>query len=290
MTIDAKMKAKLKNFSKNFAKEKKRADELGGFTEIPDGKYLAKVTSCELKNSNAGEMHLVFIFEITESAEDDSLVGAKASKWCNVEKEDGPAYLIRDLRRFGIELEDLEQLPEIAKLIDDQKPEVKITLKTGNSGQFSYIDQVISELDAGNNAVSKEQDEEEEDIEEDEDEESSEDSEDVEEAAEEESEENVQIEVGTVVSFTSKKGEEIVGEVIALNEKAGTVDIKSGTRSFKGITTDRLSLPENASEVEVEEEEEEEEEKPVTKKKTAKKVEPVKKTSPAKKTATKKRK
>ena len=155
MVLDPKMAAKLKNFNKNFAKEKKRADELGGFAEIPDGKYLAKVAACDIKNSNAGEMHLVFQFEIMESAEDESLVGAKASKWCNIEKEDGSAYLIRDLRRFGIELEDLTQLPEVAKMIDDQKPEVKISLKTGNAGQFTYIDQVISEMDAGDHAAAE---------------------------------------------------------------------------------------------------------------------------------------
>lgn len=277
--IDAKMKAKLKNFNKNFSKERKRADELGGFAEIPDGKYLAKVSGCEIKNSNAGEMHMVFMFEILESAEDESLVGAKASKWCNVEKEDGPAYLIRDLRRFGIELDDLEQLPEVAKILDDQKPEVKISLKTGNSGQFTYIDQVISEIDAGDHASSGEEDGGEE-------EESAED-----ETGEEEGSEDVDLEVGTKVSFTSKKGEEILGEITAVDEKAGTVDIKAGTRAFKGITVDRLSIPEEESAEEEGEEEGEEEEDPKPAKKAAvRKVAPVKKVAPAKsKAATKKK-
>ena len=167
MAIDSKILAKLKNFNKNFAKQKKRADELGGFTEIPDGKYRAKVASCDLRNSNAGEAHLVFIFEITDSAEDDSLIGSKASKWCNIEKEDGIPYLIKDLRKFGVELEDLEQLPEIAELINNQKPELKISLKTGSSGQFSYIDQVTSEIDAGDHATTGEEDDSDEESEED---------------------------------------------------------------------------------------------------------------------------
>lgn len=295
--LDAKMKAKLKNFNKNFNKEKKRADELGGFAEIPDGKYRAKVSSCELKNSNAGELHLVFIFEIIESPEDESLVGSKASKWCNVEKEDGPAYLIRDLRKFGIELEDLEQLPEIAKLIDNQKPEIKLNMKTGNSGQFSYIDQVISELDAGDHATSEDSEDEDEESEEDDDAAEAEETTE-EEEAEEEAEEDVQLEVGTTVVFNSKSGEKIEGQITSIDEKGGTVSIKAGTRSFKGIAVDRLSLPEttevNEEEEEVEEEEEEVKKpaKAAAKKPEVKKVAPAKKAAPAKKTVapTKKRK
>lgn len=288
MGLDPKMAAKLKNFNKNFAKEKKRADELGGFAEIPDGKYLAKVSGCEIKNSNAGEMHLVFQFKIMESAEDESLVGAKASKWCNIEKEDGGAYLIRDLRRFGIELEDLTQLPEVAKMLDEQKPEVKISLKTGNSGQFTYIDTVISEIDAGEHAASEEAEDEDDSSDESDDE--SDDDE-----GEEEGEEGIALEVGTKVKFTTKKGEDVDGEIVTMDEKAGTVDIKAGTKSFKGIAVDRLSIPEDEdsddeSDDDEEDEGEEEEVKPVAKKSTAKKAASAKKVAPARKSTTKKRK
>jgi len=291
MGIDASMKAKLAKFNKNFSKEKKRADELGGFAEIPDGKYLAKVTSCEIKNSNAGEMHLVFIFEITESAEDESLVGAKASKWCNVEREDGPAYLIRDLRKFGIDLDDLEQLPEVAKLIDDQKPEVKISLKTGNSGQFTYLDTVISEIDAGDKAMSddNESDDDEDEDSEEEDEESEEEGED----EEEQEEDDLELKVGVSVQFTSKKGEKVLGEITVVDEKKGTVDVKSGKTSFKGIAVDRLSIPEAEDQSDESEEEEEEDESKSSKvtKVTSTKGKAVAKATkkaPAKKTAKKK--
>lgn len=292
--MDPKMKAKLKNFNKNFNKEKKRADELGGFSEIPDGKYLSKLTSCEMKNSNAGELHLVFQFEILESAEDESLVGAKCSKWCSLEKEDGPAYLIRDLRRFGIELEDLEQLPEIAELLNNQKPELKLTLKTGNSGQFTYIDSVISEIDAGDHAGAGEDDDDDNDDNDDSDDEDVDDSSDEEgeDEGEEETEEeteDVEIEEGTTVSFTSKKGEEITGQVVLVNEKSGTVDIKSGTRSFKDIAVDRLSIPKSEEVEDIEDEEEEEEEEQEAKP-AAKKAVASKKPAPAKKQASKSKK
>ncbi len=281
MAIDPKMKAKLDKFNKNFAKEKKRADELGGFAEIPDGKYLARVSSCDIKNSNAGEMHLVFQLEVLESAEDEALVGAKASKWCNIEKEDGSAYLIRDLRRFGIELEDLTQLPEVAKMIDEQKPEVKISLKTGNAGQFTYIDQVVSEMDAGDHAAAEDAEDEDEDSGE---EEESEDD------VDDEQEEGTSIEVGMKVTFIWKK-EEMEGTVKEILEKENKVKVSSGGKVYP-VALDAISLPEVEAEEEVEQEEEaeEEEEEAPAKKPAAKKAVPVKKAALAKKPAAKKRK
>lgn len=284
MGIDPKMAAKLKNFNKNFAKEKKRADELGGFAENPDGKYLAKVTNCDIKNSNAGEMHFVFQFEILESAEDESLVGAKASKWANVEKEDGMAYLIRDLRKFGIELEDLTQLPEAAKMIDDQKPEVKISLKTGNAGQFTYIDTVISEMDAGDHTPN---DEEEGDENEDEVGDEGNESEET-----EETDEGTSVEIGMKVGFIWKK-EKMEGIIKEILEKENKVKVSSGGKIYP-VALDAISLPEVEVEEETEEEEEEveeeEEQVPVIKKAPPKKVAPANKAAPAKKTAAKKRK
>ena len=270
--MDNKMLERLKKFNKNFAASKSKAEELGGFGDNPpDGKYLSRVSECSLKESNAGALHFVFQFEILESAEDESIIGTKVSKWSGIESEDGMAYLIRDLRRFGLEAESAEDLGKIADLLNKEKPEVKITLKSKDSGQFCYIDKVISEIDAGDMAA---------------DEDSEDDSE--EEEAEDESEETeggeVDIEIGTTVTFTSKKGDEVTGEVVAIDDKAGTVDIKAGTKSFKGITVDRLSVPEMEETEDSEEEEEEsedveveekEEEKP-SKKAAPKKVEPKK--------------
>lgn len=286
--MDRKMMERLKTFNKNFSKQKERANELGGYSEVPDGKYLCKVSNAEVKESNAGALHFVFQFEILESAEDESIVGTKVSKWSGIESEDGMAYLIRDLRRFGLEAESAEDLGKIADLLNKEKPEVKITLKSKDSGQFCYIDKVISEIDAGELAANED----------------SEDDSEEEESEEEESEEaegdDVDIEVGTTVTFTSKKGDEVTGEVVAIDDKAGTVDIKAGTKSFKGIAVDRLSIPEmeeeteeTEEEVEEEEETEEEEEMEVKVKPVATKVAPKKQEKqvakkPAAKTAAKK--
>lgn len=278
---DKNIMAKLKAFNKNFSKEKKRADELGGFSEIPDGKYLAKVSSCELKESNAGELHLVFVFEIMESAEDESLVGSKVSKWCSLEREDGPAYLMRDLKRFGIEIEDLTQLKEVADLIDSQKPELKITLKDNGKGQFTYIDSVISEIDAGEMTADEEEgdddDEEEEggadEVDDDADDDDSEQEED---EGDDEAEEEVSLEKGMTVNFTWK-GKTLQGTIKEIIERDGIVKV-SADGKLHPVGIDAISIPEaeeeEAEEVEEDDEPTEEEEAPTPKKAAPAKAKP----------------
>lgn len=274
-------KSKLKKFSKTVKTAKQRAATEGYGAELNDGVYKAKITSCELKESNAGEVHLVFNFEVVSG--DDK--GAKVSKWCKVETEDDQVWLERDLARFGIELpDDLSDLVDIAKAIDKAKPLVKIQLKSKDSGQFSYINRVLDEVDFGDAAEPTEEDEdddydeeeeeEDDDAEEDEDEEDDEDDEeedgdedededeDEEEVEEDEDEEEeaeddddeeaeMEIDVGMEVSFEGKKGAIMTGKIVKLMEDEGKVKIKVGTKTYT-VAADELMLPEEPVETEPE--------------------------------------
>ena len=267
MAIDPKIAAKLKSFNKNFAKQKERAQELGGFAEVPDGKYLATLDSAELRFTKNGALNFVFHFKITESAEDESLVGVQVNRWCDIDtKEDGMGYLLKDLARFGIQAETSEQLAEIADLLTSQKPEVKISLKTNTNGsQFSYIDAVISEIDAGDH-VSEESEE----GENNEDEEIDEDS-----GTDEIDAEDVGIEIGTEVSF-SWKGSKLTGVIKEIDEENEKLKVSSGGKVYPVKLVD-VSIPEAEEEVEIEEEEEieEVEEEEIQKKPAPKKEKPV---------------
>ena len=271
--MDNKMMEKLKKFNKNFAAQKSRADELGGFSEVPDGKYLCKVSDAQVKESNAGALHFVFQFEILESAEDESLVGVKVSKWAGIEGEDQIAYLIRDLRKFGIEMESIEDLGKIGDLLTKQQPELKVTLKSKDSGQFSYIDKVIGEVEAGDMGADEDSNDSDDDSAEDDSEE--EESEEEKEATETD---DVALEVGMEVSFTWK-GEDMTGKIKEILEDEEKLKISSGGKIYPVKLAD-VTLPEAEETEEAEEEEEEEEEKPV-KKAAPKKVEPAKKAAPA---------
>lgn len=298
-------KSKLAKASKSFKTAKQRAKEEGGFPELPDGKYMSVLQSCELKDSAAGDSYLVMQFKIS----DGEFKGQVQSKWIRFESEDDQVWLIRDLERFGIQLEDLSELEEVAKLLNDSKAEVKISLKTKDSGQFMYVDKVMSEIDAGDFAAEESNDDdegEEENDEEDEDEdpaiasddsdddeEESDDEEDeAEEDEEEEEESDEAVKVGMEAAFEGKGGKEIKGKIIAILEETEEVKIKSGDKTYT-VKAERLYIPE-VDEVEEEEEEEEESDeavkpakKAVAKKKTA--SAPAKKAVVKKKTAAKKR-
>jgi len=140
--------ARLAKFGKTFKTAKERAKEEGGFgNDLPDSKYKARLESCEINEAkSSGRLQVAFNFVVTAGEEK----GEKVGKYQSIETEDDQVWLARDLRRFGIDMPDnAEDLQEVVKLLDDSKPELVISLKTKDSGQFCYIDKVTSELDAG---------------------------------------------------------------------------------------------------------------------------------------------
>lgn len=246
------MLKKLKRFDKTFKTAKKRAHEEGfGGAELPDGKYKARLESCELSESqSSGRMQVCFAFVVTAGEQK----GEKVRKYQAVETEDDQVWLARDLKRFGIEApESAQDLIDTVKLLDESKPELVISLKTKDSGQFCYIDKVTSEIEGGDEDEEESEDDEEM---EDSDEESKDETEEEEEEEGEEEEnedEGVEVEVGMEVKFTSKTGKKLSGKVVKVIEDEESVKVKTLKGNFHTVKIEDVELPEAEDEEETEE-------------------------------------
>jgi sRNA-binding protein len=167
--------------------------------------------------------------------------GERVHKYQSVETEDDMVWLNRDLKRFGLEgPESGDDLVEIVKLLDDSKPELIIALVTKDSGQFTYINKVTTEIEAGSFAAEEGEEEPSEEPAE-------------EEAAEEES--SGEISEGDEVTFTSGS-EELAGEVLEVVEDKARVKTEGG-KVFR-VALDKLVKIEEDPALEEEAAEEEE--------------------------------
>ncbi len=234
--------SRLAKFGKTFKTAKERAKEEGGFgNDLPDGKYKARLESCEINEAkSSGRLQVAFMFVITAGEEK----GEKIGKYQSIETEDDQVWLARDLRRFGIDMpDDASDLEDVVKLLDEQKPELVISLKTKDSGQFCYIDKVTSELDTGDFKA--------------EDKETNESGDNKEEAGEETSEE---IEEGSEVTW-KEDGDKFQGKVLSIDEddKTATIKDEDGDK-HKDIDLDDLTLVEEEKANKKKDKKEEEEE------------------------------
>jgi hypothetical protein len=232
--------SRLAKFGKTFKTAKERAKEEGGFgNDLPDGKYKARLQSCEINEAkSSGRLQVAFNFAITAGESK----GEKVGKYQSIETEDDQVWLARDLRRFGIDMpDDASDLEDVVKLLDESKPELIISLKTKDSGQFCYIDKVTSELDAGDFKTEENDDSGDDDKgDEDSDDDATED-----------------IEEGDTVTF-KEDGEKFKGKVLSIDEEEDTAIIKDedGVK-HKDIDLDDLTkVEEKAKEKEDKKEEE----------------------------------
>ncbi len=216
---------KLKKFEKTFKTAKKRALEEGGFgNELPDGKYKARLESCSLGEAqSSGRIQVDFDFKIIAGEEK----GERIHKYQAVETEDDQVWLARDFRRFGIEApESAKDLEDIVELLDDAKPELVISLKTKDSGQFCYIDKVTSEIDSGKFAA--------EDDDGDDDSDGDNDDDDGE----------VTVEVGMDIEFKSKSGKQLKGKIIKIFDDE-SVKVKTPKGNIHTVDLDNIIIPED---------------------------------------------
>ena len=253
---------KLKKFEKTFKTAKKRAHEEGFGNDLPDGKYKARLESCTLAEAqSSGRLQVDFAFVIMAG----ELKGEKVHKYACVETEDDQVWFARDLKRFGIEApETADDLEEVVKLLNDAKPELTISIKTKDSGQFTYIDKVHSDIEAGDLSEEDSDDEEEDDKEED-DEEDAEAEED--EDSEEKEDDDTAVEIGMEVVFKSESGKDRKGKVIKILEKEESVKVKTEKGNTYTVKLEDISIPEVAEEEEEQEEAEVKKPKPSSVKK-----------------------
>jgi len=262
--MDPKLKKKLDAAKKLWKAAKTEAESsLGGFTDIPDGRYLARLMKTEVTESkSSGRLQVAWSYKVVEGDFENEM---KIS-FDGIETAQNLAFLARAMKRFGFTSlpDDLDEVIALLEELSKRKPLCRITLKTRGEFQNVYVDKVFDpddESEALADAEATEDEESEEEEEESEEEEEEEESE-KEEEEEEEEEEPVELSVGMSVSFETKGGR-VSGTVVEILSKDDKVRVKTADGKILRVPIDGLEYDEP------EESEDEEEDVPEEPKKVA---------------------
>lgn len=202
---------------------------------LPPGEQEVRINKMELKDDpKKGKA----VFVEYESIEGDN-EGRKARQLYKLTDADGGkapglAYLMRDLALLGYEKIEGKKLPKVLKEITEEQPMVIVTAKENGQYINVYLQGLVDDATTGSDDDDDEDDDSEDD----------------------DSEEEKSFKVGDTV--TNEDDEE--GEVVAVNTKKETADVKIGKKTHKGIPWDDLTAADDEEEEEEEEGEEEEEE------------------------------
>jgi FKBP-type peptidyl-prolyl cis-trans isomerase 2 len=149
--------------NKRWKAEAERAkEEGGGFTEVDDGRYIARLTSGELADSAAsGRPMMPLGFTILEGDN----TGDKVTHFRMLDGDEGLKWAGKDLMVFGIDPEDVIWDPKkakedmyilnVLKELVKEKPVVKIRLKTKGDFQNVMIEGLIEDYEGGDDDAGK---------------------------------------------------------------------------------------------------------------------------------------
>ena len=241
--MDNALKNKLKKAQDNWQGAREKAKESSGFTEVPDGRYLAHLTNAQIGESrSSGRLQIQWTWTISDGEfEKDTKLD-----FDGLETEDNLVFLGRKLARFGYELpEDITAISDILDELIEKQPLARIRLKTKGEFQNVYVDKLMRSV-----STDDEDSDEESMVSEDEDLEESDDGagDEVDDASEDESEDESdeesegdeeQVEIGMRVVATTKKGEE-PGEIIEIMEDEGKCRVKLDAGRTIRIAVDKL--------------------------------------------------
>ena len=241
--MDNALKNKLKKAQDNWQGAREKAKESSGFTEVPDGRYLAHLTNAQIGESrSSGRLQIQWTWTISDGEfEKDTKLD-----FDGLETEDNLVFLGRKLSRFGYELpEDITAISDILDELIEKQPLARIRLKTKGEFQNVYVDKLMRSV-----STDDEDSDEESMVSEDEDLEESDDGagDEVDDASEDESEDESdeesegdeeQVEIGMRVVATTKKGEE-PGEIIEIMEDEGKCRVKLDAGRTIRIAVDKL--------------------------------------------------
>lgn len=260
MSFDKKLAKAMKNWKK--AKERKPSFE----NVVTDGVYTAKLVRAEMGESQGSGRLQVSMRAVIAGGE---YKGENVNWYLGLETEDNIMFFQRDLVRLGKEVpDDPTDLEDVLKELEDEKPTMRIQLRTKGEFQNVRILKLVGAEDEETESETEEEAEEPEEEESDEEaekeaeepeedtdeEEKTEDSSKEDEEEEEESEEEdtedeeagddeveaPEVEVGSRVMF-SKKGKDIVGTVKSIDYKKELVKIKDDAGVAYYISPDALS-------------------------------------------------
>ena len=238
--MDQKLKNKLKKAQNDWENARSKAKETTGFTEIPDGRYLANLTDGVIGESkSSGRLQIQWTWTIA----DGEFEGDTKLDFDGLETEDNLVFLGRKLARFSYELpEDITEISDILEELIEKKPMARIRLKTRGEFQNVYVDKIIqSSSDDGEGSddddVGSDTDVEDVDggIPDDPKDEESDD----EESSDEESSDEQEVEVGMRVIASTKKGD-APGEIVEIMEDEGKIRVHLDEGRTVKISVDKL--------------------------------------------------
>lgn len=134
--------AKLKKLGSTYkAASKREATAFGN--ELEDGRYIARITMCELGESiNSGRLQVATEYTIIDGPETNQTIRS----YDGLETEDGMYFLQRKLQKLGQQVPDSpEDIPAVLAKIEKEKLVVRIRVKTKGEYQNVYIDRLLGE-------------------------------------------------------------------------------------------------------------------------------------------------
>ena len=239
--MDNALKNKLKKAQDNWVGARSKAKESTGFTEVPDGRYLAHLTNAQICESrSSGRLQIQWTWTISDGEfENDTKLD-----FDGLETEDNLVFLGRKLSRFGYELpEDITEISDILDELIEKQPLARIRLKTKGEFQNVYVDKLmrsVSSDDEDSNNESMVTDDE--DLEESDDGSGDEVDDEPDDEPDDESDgdsEEEPVEIGMRVIATARKGEE-PGEIIEIIESEGKCRVKLDSGRTVRIGVDKL--------------------------------------------------
>ena len=209
------IKSRLKKANAAWNAGKSEAAELdSGFADLPDGVYIAKLTTAEVMDSKAGNLGLRTAFQVQEG----EFKGEYISNWDGLEKEERYKWVIMYLKNLGVDGMDydLSELEDICEELVEAERVYRLQLSTKNDYQGLRIKKILEGYEA-------EEDDEEVELEEDEAED-----EEVEEAPAKKTKASKKPKP-EVESATFKKGETVTAEFSGESYTGKIVSIKGET-------------------------------------------------------------
>ena len=239
--MDNALKNKLKKAQDNWQGAREKAKESSGFTEVPDGRYLAHLTNAQIGESrSSGRLQIQWTWTISDGEfEKDTKLD-----FDGLETEDNLVFLGRKLSRFGYELpEDITEISDILDELIEKQPLARIRLKTKGEFQNVYVDKLMRSVSSDDeNSENESMVSEDEDLEESDDGSGDEVDDEPDDESDDESDgdsEEEPVEIGMRVIATTRKGEE-PGEIIEIIESEGKCRVKLDSGRTVRIGVDKL--------------------------------------------------
>ena len=148
MATAVNFQSRLKKLNGAWESAKQTANDMPSFAEVPDGRYVCKLTGAEIGESAGGRLQVGWVWKIVDN--DSEYRGQDLRDYDGLETEENLVWLQKKLERLNYEVDDLniEELPELLKELVSQGITARIRAKTKGEFQNLLIDRVLEDYDA----------------------------------------------------------------------------------------------------------------------------------------------